>query len=204
MRRHHARRRALRRRREEHHAADEGGRGASRLESPASRDPDAVLLLRDLDPRLIAPGGAGARVREELLAESGLGGRVDQSRADAGMGRDPARRGVGLRERHDDLQPLGQRRPQALDIGRNQDLEDAGALEPVGEIGRQAASRLEFRGARAGFGRQLGQRGPQVGEGRDRVHASRSFPGRGCLALGALAPEADMLAGAAGSVTTAR
>ena len=69
------------------------------------------VLLRDLDPRLIAPGGAGARVGEELLAEAGLGGRVDQSRADAGMRRDPAGGGVGLRERRDDLEPLGQRAP---------------------------------------------------------------------------------------------
>jgi hypothetical protein len=145
-----------------HHAAHERGSRAARLEAPAACDAQAIRLLCDLQARKIAPGCAGAGVGEEFVAEPGIRRSVDQARTDVGMRRHPARRRVGLCERHADIQQSSERAPEPAGIARNQDFERAGAFELVGEIRGELARFLELEGASLRFGRQMGERGAQI------------------------------------------
>jgi hypothetical protein len=146
---HQPRRTALRGRRQAHHAADERRRRAAGLEAPASGNADSIRLLHELHAREVAPSGKGVWVGEKLVAEPGLGGRIDDSRADIGMCHYPAGRGVGLGQRHGHFQQLRQRPAESTDIGGNQDLKCSGALELVGEVGSELAAFLELERARS-------------------------------------------------------
>ena len=171
----HARRRAAGERGELDHSADEGGGGASRLEAPAARNAQAVLLLAHLHARQVAPGRVGRGVGEELVAQARLGGGVDQPRADVAVRAHPARRGIGLGERHHDFQPLRQGAAATPGIGRNEDAEQPRRPELADEIRGEAAAFLEFLRAGLCLGGQGGKRAAQLLDGRSGSHAVFPF-----------------------------
>ena len=147
------------------HSADEGGSRAP-IETPAPGNSYPVILLFDLYTREIAPRRADNWV-ERLVAETRLRRRIDRGRAEGWHAHwNPAGRGVDLRQRHDDFEPLRERAGEPARIGWNQDLEQPDAFGFAQQSPEQSCDALRTRAI--GPWLRLPSRGPQpeIADGR--------------------------------------